>query len=163
MRVLSISKIPRLKTQKWQCSGKKLNDIDNNLTATYFSRRNIIQAWDTRGHFREGKTMHLLRIFHIPRLKTRLWNIAKCYTMQWKKTTWYRQRYQIHAIFTLKYFPRVRHPEGHFWEGKTMHQLRISRIPRLKARQLHVAKCETMQRKKTTWYRQKSQSHALFI
>ena len=121
---------------RW-CNGRKLHDIHNNFTSTHFSCRNIFLALYTRGdifsrvrkdetldwkrdceaspgHFREGRTMHLLRISKNPRLKTRLWHITKRETMQWKKTTWFRKQFRIHALFKYIYFPRVRHQPRHF-------------------------------------------------
>ena len=80
---------------------RKLHDIDNNLTSTHFLRRHIFHAWDTHEDILvRAKSLHLLRTSKISRLNTRLWHIAKRETMQCNTTTWYRQQFHTHALFT---------------------------------------------------------------
>ena len=44
-----------------RCNGRKLYDIDTNLTFTHFSRGDIFLSMvQERGHFRESQSMHLL-------------------------------------------------------------------------------------------------------
>ena len=83
------------------CNGIKLHDFDNNLTSTHFLRRHIFHAWDTHEDILvRAKSLHLLRTSKISRLNTRLWHIAKRETMQCNTTTWYRQQFHTHALFT---------------------------------------------------------------
>ena len=82
-------------------NGGKLHDIDNNLTSKHFSRYYIFHAWvDRRDILKRAKICSCLEFFKIPRLKARLWHIAKREKMQWKTTTWYRQQSHSHALFT---------------------------------------------------------------
>ena len=84
------------------CNGRKVHDIDTTFQpTTHFSRRNFsTRLTPERKKLGVGEPIPLLRISKITRLKTGLWNIAKNETMQWNKTTGYRQQCYIHALFT---------------------------------------------------------------
>ena len=71
MHLLRIFKIKSLNMRKStlrltrRCNGRKVQDIDNNLTSTHFPRRDFLRLRHPQSRCRKVKTMHLLTIFKI--------------------------------------------------------------------------------------------------
>ena len=69
MQLLRISRIPRLKSDydtslsERPRNGRKLHDIDNDVTSTHFSRRNVFHALDTRGKILEKRNYAPIKDF----------------------------------------------------------------------------------------------------
>ena len=95
----------------WRRNGRDLRYIDNNYTWTHNLTRIILLWWYTRKN-----SLERVKVCTSWQ-KIRVWDIANCKRMQWKKPTWYWQKSQMRALFTKKCFTCVESQGDELREG----------------------------------------------
>ena len=132
-------------TMQW----KTLHDIDTNLTFTHFSSRDIFDAW-----YRSEDILGRAKVCTYW-LKMRVLHIDKWETMQWKDL------HDIDTNLTFTHFSRRDFFDAWHRSEDILERAKVCTYW-LKMRVCDTDKRETMQWKKTIWYRHESHVHALF-
>ena len=134
--LLTILKSPSTKTRLWRIS-KSLKCRWNKAT-WYWWHLQIHAIFTYRPLFtcenhgrpdsRQDHNWHLVTIVNFLSTKTRLWRIFKSLKIRWNKATWYRWHFQIHALFTYRFFTRESHARGSDGEPKLERSKNFSHV-----------------------------------